>query len=854
MLRWPELAPERRPVHRALGWNVPDAHAPHSSAAHPDPFLEGLTPPQQRAVLHERGPLLVLAGPGSGKTRVITRRIARLMAIGVPAWQILAVTFTNKAAGEMRTRVGTILGEDPAKRGLTLATFHALCVRLLRRWAEVAAGDGVKLLRPGFVVYDADDQAALMKKVIAELNLSTTNWPPRTVLGHISTAKNQLMGVEEFAKEATDFYGRTVARVFEAYQRRLTAANAADFDDLLLLTAKMLKESAGVRGQVQNRYRYLMVDEYQDTNHAQFVIANLIAGEGAGAGSAPGAGPNICVVGDPDQSIYGWRGADIANILEFEKHYPGAATIALGENFRSLEPILGAADRLIRHNEKRKHKPLIAVRGAGKPVASDARPAQSEGRRPGIGTGSEAVSVVMCRDEHHEAALVVDWLKARREAGQAEWRDMAVFFRTNALSRVIEEALRREAIPYVLVRGTAFYDREEVRHALAYLRVIANPADGVSLARIVNTPARGIGGTTLERVETDAEARGLLLIDGLRDAARPNGTLGLTARAAGAIEKFVSQIDSWREGAGVRDGVGGAEPEAFLGQSLSAPAAEGSLAELVERVVRESGLEKSYAGEEERVENLAELVSSAREFEADYEPEAPIEAPDQQAPPPTLGELLSAYLERVALVADTDAIDRAQGAIMLMTLHAAKGLEFNTVAMIGLEEGLLPHSRSHDSDAALEEERRLAFVGVTRAMDALMVTSAAYRTIRGLAERTISSRFLEELAGPGVRTSDQSDSGGFAAAGAFGEREGDAGMRAYLAGGAARGGGGVSRSGGGSPTTGGFAAGQRVRHPQFGVGMIESLTPGAEARVRVKFPSIGVKTLVLAYARLERVG
>lgn len=833
---------------------MPESHASPTPAAHPDPFLEGLTPAQQRAVLHERGPLLVLAGPGSGKTRVITRRISRLMAIGVPAWQILAVTFTNKAAGEMRARVGTILGEDPAKRGLTLATFHSLCVRLLRRWAEVATGEGVKLLQPGFIVYDADDQASLMKKVIAELNLSTTNWPPRTVLGHISTAKNQLMGAEEFGKEATDFYGRTVARVFEAYQRRLTAANAADFDDLLLLTAKMLKESPSVRGQVQSRYRYLMVDEYQDTNHAQFVIANLIAGEGTGAKSAE-AGPNICVVGDPDQSIYGWRGADIANILEFEKHYPGAKTIALGENFRSLEPILGAADRLIQHNEKRKHRPLIAVRGAGKVNKPDAPPAKGGTARPGVGTGSEAVSVVMCRDEHHEAALVVDWLKARREAGLAEWRDMAVFFRTNALSRVIEEALRREAIPYVLVRGTAFYDREEVRHALAYLRVIANPADGVSLARIVNTPARGIGGTTLERVETDADARGLSLIDGLRDAARPNGALGLTARAAGAIEKFVVQIDSWREGAGVRDGVGGAEPEKFLGQSLNAPAAEGSLAELVERVVRESGLEKSYSGEEERVENLAELVSSAREFEADYEPDAPIDAPEQQAPPATLGELLSAYLERVALVADTDAIDQTQGAIMLMTLHAAKGLEFNTVAMIGLEEGLLPHSRSRDSDAALEEERRLAFVGVTRAMDALMVTSAAYRTIRGLAERTISSRFLEELAGAGVRTSDQSDSGGFAAAGAFGEREGDAGMRAYLAGGALRGRSGVSsRGAGGAPTAGGFAAGQRVRHPQFGVGTIESLSPGAEARVKVKFPSIGVKTLVLAYARLEKVG
>ncbi|MFN0011569.1 MAG: ATP-dependent helicase [Phycisphaerales bacterium] len=847
-----------------------DQHASQS-----DPFLEGLTPPQQQATLHEEGPLLVLAGPGSGKTRVITRRIARLVAIGVPAWQILAVTFTNKAAGEMRARVGSILGEDPAKRGLTVATFHSLCVRLLRRWSELAGSEGVNLVKPGFVVYDADDQAALMKKVVAELNLSTANWPPRTVLGHISNAKNQLMGAEAFAAEATDFYGRTIARVYEAYERKLRAANAVDFDDLLLMTARMLKESAAVRSAVQGRYRYLMVDEYQDTNHAQLVIANLIAGEEGAAGGGPGgkAGglPNICVVGDPDQSIYGWRGADIANILEFEKHYPSAQVIALGENFRSLEPILAAADRLIQQNKQRKHKPLIAVRGDGREGTKARRHEGTEAGKQGKADGTSAppgappgqgdVQIVLCRDEHHEAALVVDWLKARRDAEGSEgsaWKDMAVFFRTNALSRVIEEALRREAIPYVLVRGTAFYDREEVRSAMAYLRVIANPADGVSLGRIINTPARGIGGTTLERVEANAEARGLTLIDGLREAALPNGALGFSARASGAIAKFVEQLDSWREGAGVRAGVGGAEPAKFMGQSLAAVAAEGSLPELVERVIRESGLEKMYASEDERAENLAEVVSSAREFEEAYQPDvdgAPT-APAPPSAPPTLGELLSAYLERVALVADTDAIDQTQGAVMLMTLHAAKGLEFRCVAMIGLEEGLLPHSRSHESESALEEERRLCFVGVTRAMDDLHITSAAYRTIRGVPERAIASRFLEELAGPGVRTSDQSDSMGVARPGAFGAREGDEGMRAYLAGGSR----GLGGAGGGSGSRGGglsgaaFAPGQRVRHPQFGEGVVEQLSPGADARVRVKFRGIGTKTLVLAYARLERMG
>ncbi len=828
-----------------------DQHPPQS-----DPFLEGLTPAQQRATRHEEGPLLVLAGPGSGKTRVITRRIARLVAIGVPAWQILAVTFTNKAAGEMRARVGSILGEDPAKRGLTVATFHSLCVRLLRRWSELAASEGVHLVKAGFVVYDADDQAALMKKVVAELNLSTSNWPPRTVLGHISGAKNQLIGPERFAAEATDFYGRTIARVFEAYDRKLRAANAVDFDDLLLMTARMLRESAAVRSAVQSRYRYLMVDEYQDTNHAQFTIANLIAGQEGAAGL-----PNICVVGDPDQSIYGWRGADIANILEFEKHYPSAKVIALGENFRSLEPILAAADRLIQHNKQRKHKPLIAVRGMGVALRL---PLPKGGQAPSAG-----VQIVLCRDEHHEAALVVDWLKAHREAreaGAAEggegspWKDMAVFYRTNALSRVLEDALRREAIPYVLVRGTAFYDREEVRSAMAYLRVIANPADGVSLGRIINTPARGIGGATLERVEANAQTRGLTLIDGLREAALPNGAVGLSARASGAIGKFIEHLDSWREGAG-EDG-GGAEPAKFLGQSLASVAAEGSLPELVERVIRESGLEKAYASEEERAENLAEVVSSAREFEEAYQPDVDAAPADQPAAlpsplsPPTLGELLSAYLERVALVADTDAIDQTQGAVTLMTLHAAKGLEFRCVAMIGLEEGLLPHARSHESDAALEEERRLCFVGVTRAMDDLHITGAAYRTIRGVPERAIPSRFLDELAGTGVRTSDQSDSMGQARPGGLGVRAGDEGMRAYLAGGA-RGAGGAGAGSGGraGPLSGAaFAPGQRVRHPQFGEGVVEQLSPGADARVRVKFRGIGTKTLVLAYARLERVG
>lgn len=810
-----------------------------------DPLLADLTPAQRAAVEHGEGPLLILAGPGSGKTRVITRRIAHLLRSGAPPWSVLALTFTNKAAGEMRARVQRLLlesrGVDPddpslppdalqtIARGLTVTTFHALCARLLRRYLDLAreAGEhvpGAGGLTGTYSIYDSADQAALMKRTLTEMGLSTSNWPPGSVLHAISKAKNRLIDAEAWAQAASDFHSKTVAKVWSAHDKALRAANAVDFDDLLMLTVRMLQASATVCDEVRSRWRHLMIDEYQDTNHAQFVLASLLSGT-----------TNICVVGDPDQSIYGWRGADISNILEFEAQYEGARVIALGDNFRSGAPILALADGLIRRNARRKHKDLIAAR-----------------RAPAGGWPEPEAS--LCRDERHEALNVARWLASRREDG-VEWREMAVAYRTNSLSRVMEDALRALGSPYVIARGTAFYEREEVKDALAYLRVVANGADDVSLARIVNKPARGIGAATLERVREWARQEGVPMLEALRAASLAPERVGeVTPRAAKAMGAFVAMVDGWTGGG------------SFLGAEVA-----GSLRDLVERVVRESGLEKAYAAkagseepdDEARAANLAELVSSAAEFEHSAQPEsdpaldawrsaAQTGAGAPSAAPPLLASL-RAFLESVALIADADKIDPASGAITLLTLHAAKGLEFDSVAIIGLEEGLLPHSRSRDSVEDLEEERRLLFVGITRAKERLLLTTAKYRTIRGLTERTIPSQFLDELASDagapgggggsrGLRIDDRSDEWADEGSASW-ERGGSEGS----------GGGSGSRSGRATDATAPFPVGAKVRHPQFGVGKVKEVSGGIDARARVEFPGIGAKTLVLRYARLERV-
>ncbi|NRA56960.1 MAG: UvrD-helicase domain-containing protein [Phycisphaerales bacterium] len=798
----------------------PHAMPPETAGGDPeaDALLADLTEAQRAAVLATEGPVLVLAAAGSGKTRVITRRIGHLVRLGVPAWSILALTFTNKAAAEMRERVGVLLegaepgqndgrsGFDPRRtRGLTVATFHSLCARLLRRYADDPA---LPTLKPNFTIYDTSDQVALMKRTIKDLNMDTSNWNPRSVLNAISGAKNELQDADAYAAEALDFYSKQIARIYSSYERAMQSAGAVDFDDLLLLTARLLRKSDTARAELRERWQYLLIDEYQDTNRAQFEIAALLAGE-AGKDGRGEKGPNFCVVGDPDQSIYGWRGADISNILEFEQQYPACQVIPLGENFRSTAPILKAADTLITKNKRRKHKDLF--------TRTD---------------GGEAVEAVLCQDERHEAELVADWLKARSEDG-LEWRDMAVFYRTNALSRVIEDALRSHAVPYRIARGTAFYDREEVKNAIGYLRVVANPADNISLLRIVNTPTRGIGKTSLNKLDAAANVAGVPLFEMLRE---PDKHADVTARSGKSCREFVEMVEGWT-------GHG-----SFMGAEVSA-----TLADLVARVVDDSGLRKMYeqrarsGGEEDesRLDNLDQLITGAAEFEREYDPagdpfaftdaEQASAGNDGEVPP--LLAMLRAWLETVALVSDQDAVDAAGGAVTLMTLHASKGLEFPAVAMIGLEEGTLPHSRARESEAELEEERRLAFVGITRAMKRLMITSARVRAVRGVPERTIPSRFLSEIGQEGDdhvlfsdRANDFNDFGGSSGSDDFDPWGDDDGPKAAA-----------------------LPIGVRVRHPQFGVGEVLSCGSGPGARARVEFMGIGVKTLILEYARLTRV-
>ncbi len=829
-------------------------------------LVKGLTPPQREAMMHERGPLLIVAAAGSGKTRVITRRIAYLIARGVPAWSILAVTFTNKAAGEMRERVHALLGGADARhaRGLTVATFHSLCARLLRRYAEAAG------LKPDFAIADSSAQATMCKKVIEGLQLSTSNFAPRSVLSAISTAKNQLLDPEQFAARAQDWTSKTISQVYKGYERALRASNTVDFDDLLLLTANLLRRDALARAECQQRWQHVMIDEYQDTNMAQFVIASQIAGETRVLPDGTKRLPNMCVVGDPDQSIYAWRGADISNILEFESHYPGAKVVTLGENFRSTAPILAAADTLIQHNKRRRHKPLFTRK-----------------------EGGAKIETVLCRDERHEGMLVADWFRALHDGAHPShtgtdtpsWRDMAVFYRTNALSRVLEESFRQAGIPYTIARGTAFYDREEVKTALAYLRLVANLSDDVSLSRVLNTPTRGIGDTSLSKVEDFAMRVNCTLMEGLR---RADEVADLSSRAINSITRFVEMID-------VFTGKG-----TFMGSAIT-----GSLADLVARVLRESGLETMYKAQanssksdtdSERLDNLDELVSSARQFELEYDPDNdPAAFPGvdaanrgELAQTPPLLAMLRAFLESVTLVADADTVDPSQGSVTLMTLHAAKGLEFKAVAVVGMEENLLPHSRATQNDDALEEERRLAFVGITRAMRHLILTASRYRTQRGMSERTIPSRFLAELPKEHMVISDQSDqfkdlegtdwdepqrssdddiaqvapralpgritqSNPAKASAPPVWAKGDGGLQelAKRLGVTARGSvtGKITNSGE-NP----YPVGARVRHPQFGVGEVKTSVPGANARVTVNFQGIGVKTLVVDYARLTRIG
>ena len=743
-----------------------------------DELLNDLTDAQRQAVTHVDGPLLIIAGAGSGKTRVITRRVAYLIAQGIPPHSILAITFTNKAAGEMKNRIGALSSRPLRDWGRLdqpwpiICTFHSLCLRILKHYA-VQIG-----LPANFTIYDSADQTRLIKDALRQLEISSTNFSPGTVHATISNAKNQLVTAEVFAQQATDFYARTVARVYTKYQQLLNANNALDFDDLLLRTTHAFREHPDVLRELQERFQYILIDEYQDTNHAQYVLAHALALRHR----------NLCVVGDPDQSIYAWRGADIRNIMEFEKDYPDARVVKLEQNYRSTKRILQIASTLIAHNTQRKDKTLWTENDEG-PKAR----------------------LVMCQDEYDEADVVMRELREANERHGHAWSEMAVFYRINALSRVMEDALRRAGIPYQIARGVEFYNRKEIKDVLAYLRVVANPSDEISLTRVVNVPPRGIGDGSVKMMQAWAVANGTTLWGAMERASEVHG---LTTRAVNAVKSFVALVNAWRQLA--------ANPAVPTGDIFSGQ--KGRVQQVMEDVVRRSGLEaalKKSGGEEtgeDHLANVNELITSAAEYDAGN-------------PEGTLEE----YLAAISLVSDVDHMRGAGGSVTLMTLHAAKGLEFPVVAMIGLEEGCLPHARARGNPNELEEERRLCFVGITRAQRRLLLTKAAYRTLRGLRERTVTSPFLNEMPPDAFDVIDRTGLNVPSEQGGAELRERARAEQERLG---AR-----------------FRRGQLVRHPTFGIGRVADVSDmGQHTRAVIDFNQVGRKTLILQYARLEAVG
>src|SRR5438445_3435737 len=636
------------------------------AVASPERYLADLNPAQQEAVLTTEGPLLVIAGAGSGKTRVLTYRVAHLIAAcGVKPPEILAITFTNKAAGEMRDRLEGLLG--PVARAIWILTFHAACGRILRREAPRLG------YRSNFTIYDQADQVRLTKQCLEELERDPKRFVPRGIHAQISAAKNQLVDPEEYASRVASFYDQTVAEVYDLYQRKLFASNAVDFDDMLLLTVRVLEHFPEARERWQKAFRYVLVDEYQDTNHAQYRLLEILAEKHR----------NLCAVGDPDQSIYGFRMADIRNILDFEKQFPEAKTLALEQNYRSTNTILQAANAVISHNRERKPKNLWSELGEGEPI--------------------HALEV---EDEHAEARFVAAEIAALVEEGY-NGSEVAVFYRTNAQSRVLEDVLVRQGIAYQVIGGPRFYERAEIKDVIAYLQAIDNPYDAVSLQRIANRPRRGIGDASLARLQAHADAQGISLWEALGQAEEA----GIAAAPLRAVQQLHGLL-----------------------QSLQAGALELEVSELLERVLERSGYLTALEAErtiesQGRIENLQELVGVAQEYQ-------------HTADEPSL----SGFLQEISLYSDQDAIRGEQSLVTLMTLHNAKGLEFRAVFMIGMEEGIFPHSRSIE-EQGLEEERRLAYVGMTRAQERLTLAHAASRSLFGARNYNMPSRFLDELPG-----------------------------------------------------------------------------------------------------------
>ncbi len=745
-------------------------------------LLEGLNPVQREAVIHDEGPLLVIAGAGSGKTRVLTSRIAHLIKNGVSPFEILAITFTNKAAQEMKTRVGALVG--PVAEKMWVSTFHSACVRILRR-------DGHRLGYPSsFTIYDQADAVRLTGYVIRDKGLDAKRFPPRSVHATISAAKNDDVGPEAFAARAEVIFERKIAEVYAEYQDRLLKAGAMDFDDILRNAVELFRKEPEVLDHYRRRFQHVLVDEYQDTNKVQNELILQLAGEHH----------NVCIVGDSDQSIYRFRGADIRNILEFEEAFPDATVVVLEQNYRSTQTILDAANAVITNNLSRKPKELWTDEGDG-----------------------HAIIRYHADTETDEAQWVAHEIAKLHDSGDHRWGDVAIFYRTNGQSRVMEEHLLRAGIPYKVIGGTRFYDRREVKDALAYMKAVVNPADEVAVKRILNVPKRGIGDSTVAKLDAWAAMRGYTFMQALRRA----DEAGIQGRAVKGIADFLSVIDN------------------------AALVVEQGPGPLLESVLNRSGyldeLQVEHSIESEgRLENLAELVGSAREAES-----------------------VDVFLEQVSLVADSDEIPDDDSFVVLMTLHSAKGLEFPAVFLIGLEDGIFPHLRSLGEPTELEEERRLAYVGITRARERLYLTHAWSRTIYGSTQYNPPSRFLDEIPQRLVESIDGnrrnsragswSDSAGAnSSVSSWGDRperqsrissERRQANRERMVDQAIA----AGQQAAASPTGAAFKVGEDVVHGKWGEGVVLDLRgTGDKTEITIHFPTVGQKVLLLAWAPLKK--
>ncbi|MCC7363381.1 MAG: UvrD-helicase domain-containing protein [Dehalococcoidia bacterium] len=718
-------------------------------------LLEGLNEPQRAAVTHGTGAVLILAGPGSGKTRVITHRIAYFVRERrVAPWRILAVTFTNKAAREMRDRSRVLLGDDASS--VSLGTFHSMCAR----WLRV---DGAAIgIDPNFVIYDDGDQVALMKRVLEELHVDPRRFSPRAILSTISTAKSEMVTAAIYKSRVRDYYEEVAARAYEQYTARLRAASALDFDDLLNEAVRMFRESKEVHEKYSGRFLHVLVDEFQDTNPVQYRLAELLAEKNG----------NITVVGDPDQSIYSWRAADVRNVEYFERDFPGSTTYLLEQNYRSTKPILAAADAVIGKNPGRHKRTLWTDRDGG-----------------------DRIAIYEAYNDEEEGEFVATECR-RLVAGGKRHGDIAVLYRTNAQSRAVEEAMVRNRIPYRLIGGVRFYQRREIKDIIAYLRLVHNRLDEASLLRVINVPARGIGDRTIARLREYGGELGLTTWDAAEAVAQGRPVSGIATRAANAVREFVTAINKLRD---QRDHL--------------------KLDELLDAVLHETGYRRYLQGDEaeglDRMENVEQLAAVMSQYE-DTNPESPD---------------LATFLQDVALVADVDEMRDEADAVTLITLHAAKGLEFPVVFLIGMEEGVLPHIRSFDDPRQMEEERRLAYVGITRAMDSLYLTRSFRRYLMGQQSTNPQSRFLKDIPADLTRPWNSTRATSYV------DSVVQAPPREEF-----------------RPKAASFTSGDKVRHPKFGVGTIVSTQErGGDVELVVAFDGAGIKRLAQSLAPLEAV-